>query len=96
MSAIRIRLVITTYLNHLEWEDGPGSLQNVVSDASSQYQSLGTMTMAEAEALTRNDLDEIYNVYFEEDSADGFEEYSYKLEYFDNTTLKWRLVKVFW
>src|SRR5688572_18886948 len=93
---VKVRLTTTYYSNRLEWEDGPGSLRNVVSDTSNDYEYLDRMTLAEAESLTRADLEEGYLVYFQEDSADGWEEFSYKLEYFDPATRKWRLVKVLW
>lgn len=92
---VKVRLVETYYKNRLEREDGPMSLQNIVSDSSSRYKALGVMTMAEAEALTKQDLeDEGYD--FEEDSDDGFEEFGYKLQYFDPAEKAWRFLKNFW
>ena len=90
---VKVRLVTTYYRNRLEWEDGPGSLRNVVSDDSKEYTALGEMTQAEAEALTQSDLEVYHAVYFENDSADGFEEYWYALEYFDADRQKWRYLK---
>lgn len=90
-----IRLVTSRYISHIEWEDGPGSLQNVVSDKRSWSQRLGTMTVEAAQALTKSDLEHEYGCYFEEDSADGIEEYSFKLEYLDPSGA-WRLVKILW
>ena len=92
----KIRLVTTHYSNRLEWEDGPGSLQNVVSDASHEYRSLDRLTLAEAEALTKSDIEDGYGYYLENDSHGGFEEFSHKLEYLDTENGKWRLVKVLW
>jgi hypothetical protein len=93
---VKVRLVTTYYHNRLEWEDGPGSLRNVVSGTSNEYEDLDEMTLAEAESLTKSDLETDYYIEFEEDSADGWDEYSYKLEYLDPATGKWRLAKVLW
>lgn len=91
----KIRLVTTEYRNSLEREDGPGSLQNVVSTSSSSSRTVGEMTLAKAKSLTRADLERM-GFYLYEDSDDGFEEYGYKLEYFDPTTDTWRYVTSFW
>lgn len=88
----KIRLVETFYQNRIEWEDGPGSCQNIVSDSSTRRRDLGSMTVAEARILGKSNVEEILGTYFEEDSADGFEEYSYMLEYLDPTTETWHLV----
>lgn len=89
---VKVRLTKTSYSNRLEWEDGPGSLQNVVSDSSNYRYDLGNMALEEAKGLSRSDVEEALGIEFEEDSDDGFEEYSYKLEYLDPATGKWRLV----
>jgi len=89
----QVRLIKTSYSNRLEWEDGPGSLRNVVSDSSKRRYDLGSMTLEEANTFSRSDVEEELGIYFEEDSADGFEEYSYKLEYLDPATNQWRLIK---
>lgn len=88
----RIRLVTTEYRNSLEREDGPGSLQNVVSSSSSSSRTVGEMTLASAKSLTKANL-ECMGFYFYEDSDDGFEEYGYKLEYLDPVTDEWRYAK---
>ena len=90
---IQIRLTEISYTNRLEWEDGPGSLQNVVSDSSKRRYDLGSMTMEEANALTRSEVEEEVGIDFEVDSADGFEEYSYRLERLDPATGHWHFVK---
>lgn len=93
---VKVRLVHVRYDNHLEWEDGPGSLTNVVSKSSRpQAYDMFTMTMTEAQALDRHEVEEIVGFELDADSADGFEEHSYKLEWFDPTKDKWRMVKFF-
>ena len=79
------------YDNHLEWEDGPGSLQNVVSDTSEPRVVCTTrITLADAKQLSREDFE--HCIWFEEDSADGWTEHSYKLEWLNPDTGKWGLV----
>src|SRR5580704_10753485 len=86
---VEVRLVTTHYHNRLEWEDGPGSLQNVVSDARSTSERLGKMSLAQAEAMTKSKLDDEFGIILDEDSGDGFEEFSFKLEYLDPDSGKW-------
>lgn len=90
---VEVRLTETSYSNRLEWEDGPGSLRNVVSDSTRHRYDLGSMTLDEANAFTKSDAEEELGIYFQEDSADGFEEYNYKLEYRDSATNQWHYIK---
>ncbi|HSE29470.1 MAG TPA: hypothetical protein VLA77_02715 [Candidatus Saccharimonadales bacterium] len=90
MSRVKVRLVTTIYVSHLEWEDGPGSMQNVVSDSSvCERQEVDSLTMAEAKALSYDDLRFEYGLNFEEDSPDGFEEFNFALQYLNEATGKW-------
>ena len=93
---VEVRLVSTYYSNSLEWEDGPGSIQNVVSDDRTSRWQLGRMPLAEAEAMTKNQLYDEFGFDLEDDSADGFEEFWHRLEYRDPETGKWRLAVTFW
>lgn len=69
------RVVETTYRNRIENEDGPGSLENIVSDTSTRV-----MWERKSEAEDFRDYLRTTGVSGEEGSADGFIEYSYTLE----------------
>lgn len=90
---VEVRLKEVFYQNRLENEDGPGSLTNVVSDASKpRYTSLGGMPLDEARGMTAAGIGD-HGVYLEDDSGDGYEEYGYTLEYLDPDTKEWRFLK---
>jgi hypothetical protein len=83
------RLVKTTYRNQIEYEDGPGSLQNIVSDSSSHIirvwknmgEDFGSWILEEGlPGLPRSE-------------SLGWVEYSYKLERRPTNSYEhWRLV----
>ena len=90
---VEVRLKEVFYSNSIEYEEGSGSLTNVVSDASKpRYTSLGGMPLDEAREMTAADV-EHHGIYLEADSGDGFEEYSYVLEYLDPEKQEWRHIK---
>lgn len=69
------RVIETTYRNRIENEDGPGSLENIVSDTSTRI-----MWERKNEAEDFRDYMRKTGVSGSEGSADGFIEYSYTLE----------------
>jgi len=83
------RLTQVTYRNRIEYEDGPGSLQNVVSDSSSHV------------IRVWENQGEVFGTWLLEDGVpglsrgtpDGWIEYSYKLERcLTGDENKWKLV----
>ena len=93
---VEVRLVTTYYQNRIEYEEGPGSAADVVSDSTDHKWNLGRMPLAEAEAMTKGRLYEEFGFDLEEDSADGFEEFWHRLEYRDPETGKWRFLANLW
>lgn len=84
------RLIEKEYKNRIENEDGPGSLQNIVSDTRTRvvekwYQedsSFGDSVLA----------GNVYGLRLEEDSADGYYEFAYFLERKRCDEEEWRYV----
>lgn len=87
------RLIEDSYCNYCEPEDGTGSLTNILSD-------LRTRVMREwhdrdekfGEWLVKHVVESEDDLDFESDSADGRDEYSYKIERRENGTSEWRYV----
>lgn len=89
---VQVRLKTTVYSNRIAYEEGPGSTADIVSDVSTpHYTDLGEMTLSSAKSMTSDDLWSM-GVILEENSSDGFEEFSYWLEYLNSET-GWQFVK---
>lgn len=86
MTLFDYRLVENYYRNRMEWEDGPGSLQNVVSDK--RIRVVRTWDKRDedfAHRLIKSGLTGL-----EQDSLDGWRQYSYHLERLEEG--RWRFM----
>ena len=72
----KFRLIETTYRQRVEWEDGPGSLRNIVSDKSERIVALW---------VGYKDLDR----YIYPNEPDGWYDYSYRIERKAKGALAW-------
>lgn len=77
MTQFDYRLTETIYTNRVEWEDGPGSLQNIVADKSAPR--VMCEWQKKDEAFGKN-LMRFHMLDLPDDSPDGHVEYSHMLE----------------
>lgn len=63
----KYRLIETTYRQRIEWEDGPGSLRNIVSDVSERIVKIW---------IGHKDISR----FIYPNQSDGWEDYSYRIE----------------
>jgi hypothetical protein len=87
---MQYRLIEITYKNRIEWEDGPGSLQNIVSDVI-QKKVLVTWSK-ERPTVRKPDADGYYffpRSYFDDDPT-GWYEFGYRVECRADDTSEWQ------
>lgn len=88
MQVFQYRLVQKHYRNSIQWEDGPGSLQNVVSKVRTRVvRSWDRRDEEFARSIIKSGLTGL-----ELDSDDGWDEYSYHLERRATSTESWKYV----
>jgi hypothetical protein len=85
------RLLAITYRNRVEYEDGPGSLKNIVSDVS---QRVFRFWEDADENFGTRFLNNTYveDLSLETDSDDGWYQYSYRLERKAKEDSEWKFV----
>ena len=82
------RLVENYYRNRIEWEDGPGSLRNIVSDMRTRV----VRTWARQSEDFEHRLTTIGLHGLQQNSADGWHEYLYQLERRSSADEEWKFV----
>ena len=101
---VEVRLVSAYYHNRIEYEEGPGSASDVVSDVNRSYLRVGRMSVYQAESMTRTQLYYEFGIDIQGDSEDEYDDYAddgseevhYSLEYLDPETRTWRFVANLW
>lgn len=90
MTVFEYRLVEHHYRNKVQWEDGPGSLQNIVSNVRTRVVRTWEKR---SEDFARNLLASGLTG-LEPDSDDGRDEYSYYLERRSVSTEDWKFIGI--
>ena len=85
------RLIETEYRNRIEYEDGPGSLQNIVSDESRRLVGEGTIREGASKEEMTSRVQHLIP-YQGQDYGLGMYDYSYTLEAREKGATEWEYV----